>query len=413
MPRRLWRRCAARGSQPCSWGTVPGRVHRGMRLLASGLALLALVVSASAQAGGSGAHASGAPHAKKKCKKGQKRIAGKCRPKPRKISRFGAMITDAASNDLRLERLRALGTNRVRLVARLDSLPNGRVSEAQAQGFEVMLTTTNGEFPAGPPTDVAAYQAKLGQALVDHPTPVVAIENEPTADKFYAGTPDEYLAELAAAIPVAHAHGTKISDGGLVSAGVQLATWEDLWLHQGCAAADHYAAVAFPGSRIGGEVISDVPSCADPNRPILGSNPKALQVLNDTNTLIAGFRSLPVDYVNFHWYQSTPEAMQTTVEFLRRATGKQVVTNEIGQFDTSPDTLHGLLDMAARLHIPWVTWFASDGSGGAMGLFNPDNSIRSNGLAFRDFVQRCEGRINCGRDKQKKRKHHKHGKRRH
>jgi hypothetical protein len=104
--------------------------------------------------------------------------------------------------------------------------------------------------------------------------------------------------------------------------------------------------------------------------------------------------------------------MQTTVEFLRRATGKQVVTNEIGQFDTSPDTLRALLDMAAKLHIPWVTWFASNGSGGAMGLFNPDNSIRSNGLAFRDFVQRCEGRINCGRDKQKKRKHHKHHQRR-
>jgi hypothetical protein len=377
-------------------------------VLASGLVLVVLAMGATVQADGNGSHASAAAHAKKKCKKGQKRIGGKCRPKPKKISRFGAMITDAASTDLRLDRLRALGTNRVRLVARLDLLPNSRVSDAQAQGFEVMLTTTNGAFPAGPPADVPAYQAKLGQALVDHPTPVVAIENEPTADKFYSGTPEQYLGELAAAIPVAHARGTKISDGGLVSAGVQLATWEDLWLHQGCAAADHYAAIAFPASRIGGQVISDVPSCADPNRPILGSNPKALQVLNDTNTLIAGFRSLPVDYVNFHWYQSTPEAMQATVEFLRRATGKQVVTNEIGQFDTSPDTLRGLLDMAAKLHIPWVTWFASDGSGGAMGLFNPDNSIRSNGLAFRDFVQRCEGRIDCGREKQKKRKHHSH-----
>jgi hypothetical protein len=358
-------------------------------------------------ASGGQIQASAASHSKK-CKKGQKRIGGKCRPKPKKISRFGAMVTDTASNDLRFERLQALGTRRVRLVARLDSLPSTRVSDAQAQGFEVMLTTTNGAFPANPPTDVAAYQAKLDQALTDHPTPVVAIENEPTADKYYSGTPDQYLAELAAAIPVAHAHGVKISDGGLVSAGVQLSTWQDLWLHQGCAAADHYAAIAFPWSRIGGQVITDLPSCADPNRPILGSNPKALQVLNDTNALIAGFRSLPIDYVNFHWYQSTPEAMETTVEFLRRATGKQVVTNEIGQFDTSPDTLRGLLDMTAKLHIPWVTWFASDGSGGAMGLFNnTDGSIRSNGLAFRDFVSRCEGRINCGKDKRRKHKHHK------
>ena len=189
---------------------------------------------------------------------------------------------------------------------------------------------------------------------------------------------------------------------------MQLATWNDLWTHSGCAAADHYAAIAFPASRIGGEVISDVPSCADPNRTILGSNLKALQVMNDTNALIAGFRSIPIDYVNFHWYQSTPEAMKTTVEFLRRATGKQVITNEIGQFDDSPDTARGLLDMAAQLHMPWVVWFASDGSG-AVGMFNSDGTIRSNGLAFRDFVQRCDGRINCGRDKPKKKHRKRHG----
>jgi hypothetical protein len=69
------------------------------------------------------------------------------------------------------------------------------------------------------------------------------------------------------------------------------------------------------------------------------------------------------------------------------------------------------LAMTARLHIPWVTWFASDGSGGAMGLFNPDNSIRPNGIAFRDFVQRCEGRIDCGLEKHKKHRRHKHHRR--
>jgi hypothetical protein len=148
-------------------------------------------------------------------------------------------------------------------------------------------------------------------------------------------------------------------------------------------------------------VISDVPSCADPNRPILGSAPKALQVMNDTLTLIAGFRDLGIDYVNYHWYQSTPEAMVTTVDYLRRVTGKQVITNEIGQFDDSPATLWALLEMTATLHLPWVVWFGSDGSG-AVGLFNIDGSIRANGLAFRDFVQRCDGRIDCGKEKRKR-----------
>jgi hypothetical protein len=381
---------------------VPGRANRGRRGLAGGLALLAIIVGAT----GSlqiGSHASAAPHAKK-CTQGQKRVRGKCRRKPKKISRFGAMITDAA-DQARLDRFRALGTTRVRFVARLDTSPNARISEAQAQGFEVLTTATNGAFPDAPPSDVADFQARLGRELDAHPTPLVSIENEPTADRYFTGSPAQYLEELAAAVPVAHARGIKISDGGLVSAGVQLATWHDLWTHSGCAAADRYAAIAFPASRIGGQVISDVPSCADPSRPILGSNAKALQVMGDTETLIAGYRSIPIDYVNFHWYQSTPEAVKTTVEYLRRATGKQAITNEIGQFDDSPETVRALLDETARLHLPWVVWFASDGSG-AVGMFNPDGSIRSNGLAFRDFVQRCDGRIDCGR-----KKHEKHGRR--
>jgi hypothetical protein len=40
-------------------------------------------------------------------------------------------------------------------------------------------------------------------------------------------------------------------------------------------------------------------------------------------------------------------------------------------------------------------------------MFNADGTIRSNGIAFRAFVGRCEGRIDCGKEKHKKRKHHK------
>jgi hypothetical protein len=86
-----------------------------------------------------------------------------------------------------------------------------------------------------------------------------------------------------------------------------------------------------------------------------------------------------------------------SVEYLRHATGKPVMTNEIGQFDLSPRTMLGLLDTTARLHIPWVIWFASDGSGGARGLINSDGSLRSNGRAFRDFLAVCDGQVDCGR----------------
>jgi hypothetical protein len=208
-------------------------------------AVLGVGVIVSGLALDTGVAAEKAAHAKKKCKKGEKRIRGKCRPKPKKISRFGAMIADAA-DQARLDRLRALGTTNVRLVARLDVTPNSRINEAQEQGFQVLTTATNGAFPAPPPADLVDYQARLARELAAHPTPLVSIENEPTADRYYTGTPADYLAELAAAVPIAHVQGAKISDGGLVSAGVQLATWYDLWTRSGCAAADHYAAIAFP-----------------------------------------------------------------------------------------------------------------------------------------------------------------------
>jgi hypothetical protein len=82
--------------------------------------LLAAAVALAFSGPGGGGHAVAKARAKKKCKKGHERIRGKCRPKPLKISRFGAMFTDTASNQARLDRLRALGTNRVRLVARLE-----------------------------------------------------------------------------------------------------------------------------------------------------------------------------------------------------------------------------------------------------------------------------------------------------
>ena len=375
-----------------------------------GVAAVALVAATAAVAlAAPSAHATLAKHGNRHhhCKRHHKWIRHKCRRvRPGQVSRFGAMITDAGGA-ARWTRLHELGATRVRLVARLDHLPNGNVSQAEQQGFQVLLTATNTALPSSPPSNLADFQARLGQALAYHPTPVVAIENEEQAQKFYTGTVQDYLRELAAAIPVAHARGVAISDGGIVSTGVVLATWYDLWTSGRQADADHYAQIAIPPSRMPDDVLSDLPSSSDPDKPILASHPSQLAALNGTRALVAGFRSLPLDYVNFHWYGSPAEALATSVAYLRHATGHEVMTNEIGQFDASPDYVTSLMSEAAALRIPWITWFASDGSGGAVGMFNPDNSLRPNGVAYRDFIARCDGRVNCGRDKHKRKRHKK------
>jgi hypothetical protein len=309
------------------------------------------------------------------------------------VSRYGVMITSPST---RLQAARNLNAKRLRISVKLDNLPSGPMQSAIDAGFQVQMTADATSFPSSPPKP-SVYRAELGHALDLYPTPLVTIENEETADKFYAGTPQQYLDQLRIAIPVVHQRGVKIADGGLVSLGVQLATWYDLWHRGKHSAADSYAQLAFPDSRAGGAIIDDLPNSSHPNRPILAHTPKAKETLDDTLTLIAGFRGLNMDYVNFHWYQSTPAALVTTVSYLRRATGKPVVTNEIGQFDLSPQTMLGLLDRTATLHIPWVIWFGSDGGGGAMGLVNADGSLRANGRAFRSFLAQCDGKVNCGR----------------
>jgi hypothetical protein len=319
--------------------------------------------------------------------------AGQGRQKAGQVSRYGVMITSPST---RLQAARNLNAKRLRVSVRLNSLPSGPIQAAEDAGFQVLMTADAKEFPSSPPKP-SVYRARLGRALDLYPTPVVSIENEETADKFYAGTPQDYLDQLKIAIPVAHNRGVKISDGGLVSLGVQLATWYDLWHRGKHSAADNYAQLAFPDSRAGAAIIDDLPNSEHPNRPILGHTPKAKETLDDTLYLIDGFRDLDLDYVNYHWYQSTPQAMQMSVDYLRRATGKAVITNELGQFDRSPATVYGLLYKTASLQIPWVIWFGSDGSGGAQGLVNADGSVRPNGVAFRNFLADCDGVVNCGR----------------
>ncbi len=67
-------------------------------------------------------------------------------------------------------------------------------------------------------------------------------------------------------------------------------------------------------------------------------------------------------------------------------TGKRAVTNEIGQYDLSPATVTGLVRETLALRMPYVVWFASDGTA-AKGLVDTDGALRPNGVAFRDLAQ--------------------------
>ncbi len=93
-----------------------------------------------------------------------------------------------------------------------------------------------------------------------------------------------------------------------------------------------------------------------------------------------------MDYVNFHWYEDDSQALHEAVEYLRRATGKAVITTEIGQHNTDPAVVSGHLKaVVEQLRLPVVLWFDADGIP-AMGLHDAPGELRPNGMTFKYYV---------------------------
>ena len=282
-------------------------------------------------------------------------------------------------------------------VSGANSAQTARIVEAEHAGFGAAVTYTNVDSQpsrssnrraqSGPVTDTRAYQSALGVDLdATHPQ-LVVIENEEDGTNFSTATPAQYLQELSDAVTVAHAKGYPITNGGLTSTGLCLAYWHHLWLAGWHSAADEFARTAFTqGRHATAVVLRDLPTSADPQRPILAADSTQRALLQRSEQLIAGYHATGIDYVNFHWYQIEPGDMAAAVGYLERTTRLPAVTNELGQLDTNPATLTALLNETVTLRLPWVFWTSSDGKRGDTGLAGPTGALRLTGAAFADFI---------------------------
>lgn len=257
-------------------------------------------------------------------------------------------------------------------------------------GFAVIVTYVNVCQPTPPEgcpvTNPATYKADLASQLDSEQPATVVIENEEDGGMFTSDTPQQYLQELSYAAEVAHAKGYKITNGGLTSEGLCIAYWDYLWTSGQWAAADQFAKSAFALGVVRGQrILANLPNSQNPTRPILANDPGLLLKLQNAQTLIAGYKETGIDYVNFHWYQAEPVDMSQAVPWLESTTGLQAVAGEMVQFYLSQDLIPGLLNESIALGLPYVIWYAADGNN-AIGLANPDGSLRINGLAFKSFV---------------------------
>lgn len=342
-------------------------------------------------------------------------VSTACTPEPPTkigliIPRQGGGVSTIASESI--AQADYLGVGYMRMEQQVDEPVNSVIRSFVAGGKQVnMVVKTGPGTVSQPPTDIAAYKAKLATRLDEYHTPLLAIENEETADNFYAGTPGQYLTELGAAVQVGHAKGVEVTNGGIPFVLTALVTWNDLRKTQGTGKADAYINAAFESthSRLNelAAGLTGYPANApDPYTvaalPIPGNLRKSWP---DAEYLYSKYGSdagdVAVDVVNFHWYvtdevhytAAKTQALRDTIDFVQRSTGKRAVTNEIGQWGTTPEAAKATVTvLMTERHLPWALWFDHDGLPAhalhdyTAGAFVPERDARPNGKAFKAAV---------------------------
>lgn len=279
---------------------------------------------------------------------------------------------------------KALGVTAVRGSQDVGSPPKDRNVAFLDAGFDLVLHAKSGPALASPPltTDaqIGDYQRDLASTLdALHPM-LLAVENEENWTGFYTGTTEEYLRQLSAAASVAHARQIPVSDGGITSTMAALAAWKDLKDRGLDAQAADFASRAFPDQAWIRADLARSPFQGLSRAPQEASRKMALE-------LIVAFRTAPIDAVNFHWYIDDDQALAQTIDYLRRATGKPILTTEIGQHNTDVAVPSGhLTTTVADEHLPFVIWFDADGDP-AQGLHDATtHALRPNGTEFKAWL---------------------------
>lgn len=249
---------------------------------------------------------------------------------------------------------------------------NGKVPILNHQ-YQILLNF-NGNYQGTPlpfVSDITKYQSDLRKILSGFTTmPVVAvIENEESNTLFYSGAPQEYISQLTAAITVMHAYGIKVANGGITSTGLNYLVYQD-FMSQG-----------------------KVDSAKDfQQRTKLAIKSAKTQDRGAfVNALLEAYTQMDLDYVNFHWKATSPDtqALYEVISYLKKRTGKAVISNELGQFDTDPNTLTSHVQMCTDRGFPYIIWYSPDEHAGKKGtpLQHSDQSLTNTGIAYKNYLQ--------------------------
>lgn len=289
---------------------------------------------------------------------------------------FGVMLpARLMEEDAGVRVAKALGVRSVRPDAVLTATDTptcpacGRFREA---GFDLVLTvrhTSAPRTPSRPPRDLGAYGRAVEAVVARYRPALLVVENEENSALFYAGTPEEYGAQLRVACEAAHRLGTPCTNGGLVGRLVALLVYDGYRRAGQVERAADFARRVFP---------AELRGAAD--------SPRAREQLERGRRLLRVYRQAGADFVNFHWYEADPGAFAEAVRTLRQQTSLPVVTNEVGQRNENPAQTTALMEKILQVGLPVAVWFGRDGPR-ARGLVEPDGRLRATGAAFARFVR--------------------------
>ena len=195
------------------------------------------------------------------------------------------------------------------------------------------------------------------------------VENEELDANFFGGSALQYLRELNAAVDVAHAHGVRVTDGGITTVALSLLTWGDLHDRGLDAQADDFATRAFARpdqAWLRADLL---------RKPFTGLGRAAVQAKWDQGkVLVQGLKVTGVDVVDLHWYGNDPSVLRQAIDYLKAATAKPVISTEMGQYDQRPDVVQSSLSVVTQERLPYVIWFDADGDP-AVALHDPDGTL--------------------------------------
>lgn len=306
----------------------------------------------------------------------------------------------ALSPAVRIKLAKAMGVNYVRTAVVLSNW-SGSVPANDAfinAGLKMVMNINN--TPSGRnnavtdyPSDMVSYKRSLNSVFDKYQPEVVVIENEEANSNYHSGSAAEYITMLTTAIDAAHARGLRVTNGGLTSRELTLLTWKDFMNRGMTREANEFGKSAIPP-----EYLDDLPG--------LTRHKQMAERLRKIDSLIKAYKNLPLDYVNFHWYEPinlrgltsfpanadfehvVPGAMEAVVNFLHNATGKTIMTNEFGPVTESPNLVKELMQEVLNLKLPYALIYSGDGdrTGKAIPLHTDEGSLKANGIAFKDFI---------------------------